>query len=274
VPDAAIKSSTALWFETKTSRDAVDREQLENHLHALNEDDAELQRLVVLTPDARLPDEVAAINDERIVWVNFDSLIDTIETVLQRDVGNAEASMSVPTEREAFLLRELSRFLYDEDLVSGKEDRVLVVAARKAWPEYQEHGLYFCQANRSFKPVNHLAFYTDAEIKTAVPSVTDAIESIELIEETVRNHSDLSQSQREQLLNAVTQFRKEGSERYGETEKLIFLRDGIELNHPVKNDKTASDSDRTVAFVQGHRYASFSKLRENPECTTELEKSN
>jgi hypothetical protein len=68
--------------------------------------------------------------------------------------------MSVPTEPEAFLLRELGRFLYDEGFVSGKEDRVLVVAARKAWPEYQEHGLYFCQANRSFKPVDHLAFYT------------------------------------------------------------------------------------------------------------------
>lgn len=94
-----------------------------------------------------------------------------------------------------------------------------------------------------------LAFYTDAEIKTAVPSVTDGIESIELTEETVQNHPDLSQSQREQLLDAVTQFRKEGSERYGETEKVIFLRDGIELNRPVKNDKTASDSDRTVAFV-------------------------
>ena len=39
--------------------------------------------------------------------------------------------MSVPTEREAFLLRELVRFLYDEDLVSGKEIRVLVVAAGK-----------------------------------------------------------------------------------------------------------------------------------------------
>jgi hypothetical protein len=70
------------------------------------------------------------------VWANFDSLIDTIETVLERDVGNAKVSMSVPTGREAFLLRELSRFLYDENLVSGKEDRVLVVAARKAWPEY------------------------------------------------------------------------------------------------------------------------------------------
>jgi len=274
VPDAAIKSSTALWFETKTSRDAVDKEQLENHLHALEEDEAELQRLIVLTPDARLPDKVAAVDDERIVWANFDALIDTIETVLERDVGNAEASMSVPTEREAFLLRELSRFLYDEDLVSGKEDRVLVVAARKAWPEYQEHGLYFCQTNRSFKPVDHLAFYTDGGIKTAIPSVMGSIESIELTEETVRNHSNLSQSQREQLIDAVTQFRKEGSERYGETEKVIFLRDGIELNHPVKNDKTASDSDRTVAFVQGHRYVSFSKLQNNPEYTTELEDSD
>ena len=274
VPDAAITSSTALWVETKTSRDVVDRDQLENHLHALDEGEAELQRLIVLTPDARLPEEVAEIDDERIVWTNFDTLIDTIETVLERDVGTAEASLSVPTEREAFLLRELSRFLYDEDLVSGKEDRVLVVAARKAWPEYQEHGLYFCQANRSFKPVDHLAFYTGGEIKTAIPTTTGAIESIELTEEQVRNNADLSQSQREPLLEAVTQFRKEGAERYGETEKVIFLQDDIDLDRSVENDKTASDSDRTVAFVQGHRYVSFSELRMNPKYTTELERTD
>jgi hypothetical protein len=41
----------------------------------------------------------------------------------------------------------------------------------------------------------------------------------------------------------------------------------------VKNHNTPRDSDRTVAFVQGHRYVSFSKLRENPEYTTELEES-
>lgn len=271
IPDAAIKSSTALWFETKTSRDAVDREQLENHLKALNQDAAELQRLIILTPDERIPNEVVEIEDERIVWVSFDSLVDTVETVLERDVGNAEASMSVPTEREAFLLRELVRFIYDEELVSGKEDRVLVVAARKAWPEYQKYNLYFCQPNRSFKPVRYLAFYTDGEIKTAVPTVKDSIESIELTEKAVCDHSDLSQSQREQLLKAVEQFHEEGSERYDETQKVIFLQEGIELNHPVENDKTASDSDRTVAFVQGHRYVSFSELQENPTNTTELE---
>lgn len=274
VPDAAIRSSTALWFETKTSRDAVDQEQLENHLHALDQDTAELQRLIVLTPDSKLPDEVARLDDERVVWANFDRLTDTIETVLERDVGNAEASMSVPTEREAFLLRELSRFLYDEDLVSGKEDRVLVVAARKAWPEYQEHGLYFCQPNRSFKPVNHLAFYTDGEIKRTVPEITGALENIELTEEAVQDRKDLSKTQREKLLDTVQKLRDTGSERYGETEKIIFLQDGIELNQRAENDKTASDSDRTVAFVQGHRYVSFSKLQENPKYTTELEDSD
>lgn len=82
---------------------------------------------------------------------------------------------------------------------------------------------------------------------------------------------DVTQSQRDQLLAAVEHFHREDSERYGETEKVIFLRDGEELEHPVKNDKTASDSDRTVAFVQGHRYVSFSKLKQSPNYTSELE---
>jgi hypothetical protein len=108
VLDAAIKSSTALWSETKTSRDAVDQTHLENHLHALEEDKAELQRLIALTPDARLPDKIVAVNDERIVWVNFDSLVDTIETVLERDTGSTGASMS---SCWALSLAECSPFL-------------------------------------------------------------------------------------------------------------------------------------------------------------------
>lgn len=271
VPDAAIRSSTALWFETKTSRNSVDKQQLKNHLKALEKDEADLQRLIVLTPDERIPNEVAEIDDERTIWVNFDSLVDTIETVLERDVGSVEASMSVPTEREAFLLRELVRFIYDEKLVSGKEDRVLVVAARKAWPEYEEHGLYFCQPNRSFKPVSYMAFYKDGKLEPVVPRVTDSVESIELTQESVRSHDGVSASQREHLLETVKQLREEESERYGETQKVIFLQEGIELDGAVKNDKTASDSDRRVAFVQGHRYVSFSKLQESPEYTTELE---
>lgn len=271
IPDAAIRSSTALWFETKTARGAVDHEQLRNHLQALDEDAAELQRLIVLTPDQSIPHEIVDLDDGRIVWANFDSLVDTIETILERDVGSAEASMSVPTEREAFLIRELIRFIYDEDLVSGREDRVLVVAARKAWPEYQIHELYFCQPNRSFRPVSHLAFYTDGEIKPKVPKVVDSIESIELVEDAVREEANLSEAHREQLLEAVNEMRINDSERYGEVQKVVFFEDGIELDAPVENDKTADDSDRKVAFVQGHRYVSLSKLAQNPTYTSELE---
>lgn len=101
----------------------------------------------------------------------------------------------------------------------------------------------------------------------------DAIESIEPTEDAVRNHAELSQSQRDQLLEAVRQFRREGSERYSETQKVIFLQDGIDLERPIKNDKIASDSERTVAFVQGHRCVSLSKLRTNPEYTTALEEA-
>lgn len=271
VPDAAIRGSTALWFETKTSQGAVRRDQLEAHLKALDEDPADLQRLIVITPDEQQPDTLESINDERIVWANFDTLVDTIETILDRDVGGAEASMSVPTEREAFLLRELVRFLYDEELVSGRDDRVLVVAARKAWPEYQRYGLYFCQPNRSFKPVSHIAFYTGGEIKTVVPQVTDSIESIELTVEAVNENSQLSKSQRESLISAVEDMDAVNHDRHGDTRKVIFLTDGLELDEPVINDKTASDSDRTVAFVQGHRYVSLSDLRSGPNFTTELE---
>ena len=186
VPDAAIRGSTALWFETKTSRNAVRQGQLEDHLEALDQDPSDLQRLIVLTPDERVPSEIQAIDDDRLVWASFDTLVGTLESVLERDVGSAEASMYVPTEREAFLLRELMRFIYDEELVSGKEDRVLVVAARRAWDEYHTYDHYFCQPNRSFKPVSHLAFYKDGKIKAEVPRVTGSIESITLDEDTLR----------------------------------------------------------------------------------------
>ena len=271
VPDAAIRASTALWFETKTDRNAVRRAQLENHLQALDEDSSDLQRLIVLTPDERVPDEVQEINDERIVWASFDKLVGSIESLLERDTGTAEASMYVPTEREAFLLRELVRFIYDETLVSGQEDRVLVVAARKAWPEYHKYGLYFCQPNRSFKPVSHLAFYKDGEIKTVVPKVTGSVEAISLDEGTIRGHPTLSQHQENELLKTVELLKTNSSERHGETEKVLFLEEDLELDRAIRNDKTASDSDRTVAFVQGHRYVSLSALRENPTRTTVLE---
>ncbi|TKX52930.1 hypothetical protein EXE42_14965, partial [Halorubrum sp. SP3] len=82
---------------------------------------------------------------------------------------------------------------------------------------------------------------------------------------------ELSHRQEQSLLESVKRMRQNGSERYGDTQKVLFLKPDLKLNRAVQNDKTASDSNRTVAFVQGHRYVSLSTLRENPRNTTELE---
>ncbi|EMA41424.1 hypothetical protein [Halococcus hamelinensis] len=270
VPDAAIRSSVSVWFETKTERDAVNQGQLERHLAELERDGAELQRLVVLTPDEKLPREVEGASDERLVWVNFDALVDAVESLLERVRGNTETSTVIPTEREAFLLRELVRFIYDEDLTGGSEDRVLVVAARKAWPEFHDHGLYFCQPGRSFRNASHLAFYTDGEVKREIPHIEEFVDDIVLTEDGVEQ-ADLTDEQRERLIAAVEEMRENGAERYGEEQQVAFLGEGIELERVVENNKTASDSDRRVAFVQGHRYVSLSALEDEPEYTSILE---
>jgi hypothetical protein len=268
VPDAAIRSSTEVWFETKTARDAVGRDQLEHHLKALEEDGANLRRLVVLTPDVEQPAEVAAIDDSRVVWSNFDSLVDALEAILRRDGVTTEEAVAIPTEREAFLLRELVRFVYDEGLVSGQEDRVLVVAARRAWLEYQKCGIYLCQPNRSFKPVDHMSFYADGEIKPAVPRVTDRVDEVVLTEEGIEQHSELNRAQKDELLEILPSI----EERHDPETQIIFLEDDFELDQAIENNKTAEDTSRRIAFVQGHRYVSFSALREQPSYTSELER--
>ncbi|ELZ12523.1 hypothetical protein C479_03982 [Halovivax asiaticus JCM 14624] len=49
------------------------------------------------------------------MWANFDDVIDAVELKPARDPGSTEQSFAVPTEREAFLLREPVRFLYYDE---------------------------------------------------------------------------------------------------------------------------------------------------------------
>ncbi|AXR79906.1 hypothetical protein AArcMg_4081 (plasmid) [Natrarchaeobaculum sulfurireducens] len=85
VPDAVIRTSTSLFIETKTQRNAVDRAQLKRHLAALDDDSTDTQRLIVLTPDATEPAAVDELEDERLVWMSFDGLVSALEGVLSQD---------------------------------------------------------------------------------------------------------------------------------------------------------------------------------------------
>lgn len=174
-------------------------------------------------------------------------------------------------------MRELVRFLYDRDrLIGGVEDRVLVIPARRAWDEYEEYGLYFCQPDRSFRPSGYLAFYRDNHIEATVPAITDSVERVTLtIDGVERAHEDgqLTDDQHKTLREAVKKMDNNGSERYGTDSKVLFIdeSDGFSLDDRVENDKTANDSDTRVAFVYGQRYVSADDLRESPDYTTDLE---
>jgi hypothetical protein len=274
VPDGIVRGPSAIYFETKRTTNAVDADQLERHLEQLDGEPADSRRLLVLTPDAERPDALDQVDgDDRIVWVNFDGLSSAIETILDRETGSAGDATAIPTEREAFLLRELNRFLYeaeDGSLLSGKEDRVLVVPARRAWPEYEETGLYFCQPYRSFRPSDHMAFYAEGAIQPAIPRITDAIESVELSTNGVETVEDSSLQKR---LNDAIEKLPDDAERLGHEQKVVFLDSdaGITLSNPIENDKTAKDSDQRVAFVQNQRYVSLSDLQVDPKYTSELE---
>ena len=80
--------------------------------------------------------------------------------------------MDVISEREAYLLRERQRMLLDEDLLGMPKDTV-IVAARRAWQEYQDLHAYICQPDRAFQPVRHLGFYADGRILLQIPRILE-----------------------------------------------------------------------------------------------------
>ncbi len=276
IPDAVIRSSVSLFIETKTRPGEVTRSQLENHLTALEAEQTRKKLLVVLSPDESEPTAVRAIDNEQVVWISFDTLVSALEALLSRDESVSTEQTRPPTERETFLIRELIRFVHDAKLTSGTEDRVLVIPARRAWGEYNEYGMYFCQPGRSFRPSAYLAFYRKNEIKTEVPYITGSVDRIELTPESVdlaHENEELTHSQYNELRETVERLCEDDSERYGQLQKVLFLDGarGFSLEQPVSNDKTANDSDSRVAFVYNQRYVSAERLKTSPEKTSALE---
>jgi len=157
VPDAEISSSCKLLIETKTKPNAIDLDQLNRHLTRLEDGVETTKALLILTPDTRQPAQIEELDDSRITWASFASLDQAIN-------GLFDDKKEVISEKEAFLLRELQAMLDKENLI-GTQKNTLVIPARHAWPEYREFSAYVCQANRSFKQVEYLAFYSNNMIR-------------------------------------------------------------------------------------------------------------
>lgn len=276
IPDGRIRASFVYWIETKIIPNTVNLDQITRHLRALDMDNkAEWQRLLVLTPDPELPASLKQVEDQRIIWTNFDNLVAAIQEVVKQDEEWLKFNGVIPNEYERGLLRELVRFLYSMNLVGRYTDQVLVVPARAklALEEYLKCSVYICQPGRTFQPCSHLAFYITGKgiIYPKVPKILEQIDNISKEELEIR--IDLTEETRIKLRELINNVEQAGSRVWNGKQKIIFLSppdspDTIKLPHEIKTDTKANG--RTIAFAQGHRYIPLSLLKKAPETTSKL----
>lgn len=247
VPDAEIMSSFRLLVEAKIKPHTVDAKQLARHLRRFDDSKETTQALLVLTPDTRQPAQIDEVKDHRVTWASFASLDQAINGLFDDDKG-------VISEREAFLMRELQAMLEKENLIVSEKD-TLVIPAKHAWPEYLDFRAYVCQANRSFRQVNHLAFYHGNRIHELVPKILKTWECIEM---TRGLHKG-------QLGKLVDYLLEKGLREEGKTYKVLLLSppDGpetVRLDGPILNDLVSARGVPT-AFTQNQRYVKMVSLK-------------
>lgn len=263
VPDACIRADFCWYFETKTDRGVYDhegkeRDQLRHHAAVLN--DHETALLFVVTPDAAKPpwlDVLDGIREDarqRVLWIGFGSLAAQIDSVL------ADHGRLIP-EQTRYLLHELVRLYEDDGLLST--DDTVIVAARRAWPEYHEHSAYICQAKRFFRAdVRHLGFYTDGAIQPVVASIEQRYESVLFTQESAESIRREGNQRLADIIEGALDRRERIPGEHYEVFELSPPGDALtqHLPGPITNDLTSASGSKT-AWTQNQRYVRLDALQ-------------
>lgn len=255
IPDARMFARFDYWFETKTVPNALDAKQLREHYKNLTEG-AQHERLFIVTPDTEPPSAIGALQDDRVIWFSFRAMSDAIDEIL--DVNTAFVG-----EQTRFLLRELQQ-LFAEDGLLDIADTV-IVAARLAWGEYNDHGIYICQPDRSFRAgLTHMGFYAHGAIQPTVARILDQRpEPITFDSDTVaalRSGSPIDN----RIADAIEASLAGGTRSEGQPFRVFVLSSSPEegsvvLGGPISNTTKAA-SGRPWAWTMSQRYSRLTAL--------------
>jgi hypothetical protein len=139
-PDGEIRAQFRCLLEVKTVRGALASESAAAlkaaYVSKLGDDPS--ARLIILTPDGRVPKPLEAVSDARVVWVSFVKLATALRDILDDQDESAG-------ERERYLIRELMALFRVEGLIDALD--TVVVAARRAYQLYLTYHAYACQPN-------------------------------------------------------------------------------------------------------------------------------
>lgn len=265
VPDARMSARFDFWFEAKTAPNALGAKQLSEHYKNLT-DGVTHERLFIVTPDPEKPSVLNTLDDDRVIWFSFRAMSDAIDEVL------AENTIFVG-EQTRFLLRELQQLFSEEGLVDVAD--TVVVAARFAWGEYKNHGVYICQPERSFRPgLTHMGFYAHGAIQPTVAKILDqrpgSITFDAATIEALRVGDEIDQ----RIAASIVASLEEGTRTEGQLFRVFVLsrteqEGSVALDGPITNTTRAA-SGRVWAWTMGQRYTRLAALR-TPGVTTTSE---
>ncbi len=250
-PDAKIGARRFVWVETKTERGAVDLSQIHRHLNAVDGGDI----LLLLTPDETRPDSLP----DAVAWSNFNILADAIAETLKDEEDP-------PSEKEAFLLRELNLMVENRGLINSTVTRVLVVAARDAWPIYAngELSAYISHPRPFRASATHIAFYAGGKIQPLVPKIKLTVDELKLTEDGISNLEGEQKALAEDLLTGIARHPKRLFQ--GFTGKVLFLSgpdDGetVRLVGPIANNAEDKNGKRVPFTYGAPRYVTLESLK-------------
>jgi len=269
IPDGRIKGIFDYIIETKVVPNGINKKQIVNHCDALQYN---FSRLLVITPDFDYPKalkELDSIYTDRIIWGNFDRIIEGIDSVLQESI--------LLLDREKFLLLELKEFLINQRLIAEDYSRkALVIPAGFAWGFYEKYSLYRCQANRTFQQSSYMGFYADRQIKEFFPKILGYIDNLNIQQDDLNTVkiTTVNNANEQDIRKKIIKI-KEGLQpnEWDENFKFMVLtekydKETFKIDNPINNDKT-SYSDKGTAFVQKQTYLSIDELK-GKKYTSEL----
>ena len=144
--------------------------------------------------------------------------------------------------------------MFEAEKLLANPDDVVIVAARSAWPEYNELHAYVCQANRTFQQVSRMGFYSKGVIYPLVPKILEVYEEVPMV----------SGSYSGPLGKLVDRLVNESLRVEDARFKVILLSppdspDTLKLAAPIPNNQR-SKTGKPTAFTMGQRYASSQQL--------------
>lgn len=144
----------------------------------------------------------------------------------------------------------------------------VVVAAKDAWPLYEQCRAYVCQAGRTFRPIDRIAFYADREIKWDVPKVLHRRDNVEWTADEASRLRTADDRNDRKIAEVIDQSRKLGWAD-GRYQVFLLTRHGDPTHRRLPMSLPHVETGRGSAFTQRQRYISLHSL-EMATTTTDL----